>query len=231
MLRKITIFMSLILLTLSCAWAIDNPVTMLNNTMVATQNNIVKNSEKYQNDPYALLELVQKNIIPVVNTQVIAQLIVGAPKWKAATPKVREEFIKSATQMITFMYAKNIASSGKYQVTLMPFNSRDDSWKSKKLVTVNGKITNVDSEQNSDLSIKLFKKNNKWYAYDFIVAGVSILKTYQQQFIPYKTVAEMAIAANKVTYRIKKKNYPKLLDNNLAITDKTVPAKNNDKDN
>ena len=46
MLRKITIFMSLILLTLSCAWAIDNPVTMLNNTMVVTQNNIVKNSEK-----------------------------------------------------------------------------------------------------------------------------------------------------------------------------------------
>ena len=224
MLRKITIFISLILLTLSCAWAIDNPVTMLNNSMVATQNNIVKNSEKYQQDPYALLALVQKNVLPVVNTQVIAQLIVGAPKWKAATPKVREEFIESATQMITFMYAKNIASAGKYQVTLIPFNPRDDSWKSKKLVTVNGKITNIDSQQNSDLSIKLFKKNNKWFAYDFNVAGVSILKTYQQQFVPYKTVSEMVIAANKVTDRIKKKNYPKLLNNNLSKTDTTVLA-------
>lgn len=42
MLRKISIFLSLIILMVSSAWAIENPVDMLNRTIVKTQDKLIK---------------------------------------------------------------------------------------------------------------------------------------------------------------------------------------------
>lgn len=248
MLRKISFFLVLIVLTISSSWAIEDPVNMLNGTIVKTQNKLIKNAEEYKKDPYKLLKLVDNEIIPIVAPKVIAQLVVGKAKWdnagKEQIDKIREkvekqlgkdadkkqvnkevdalvsslrdqeqkEFIHSATEMLTFMYAKNVAYAGKYRLTLYPFNANDNSWEKKPIVIVNGIITNVDNNQSSDFAVKMFQKNGKWHIYDFNVAGVSILRTYQQQFAPYNNLADMTKAAEKVTTRIKKKSYPKLLD-------------------
>lgn len=217
MIRKISFLFFLMILTISSAWAIENPVDMLNETIVKTQDNLVKNAETYKQDPYKLLRLVDGEIIPIVAPKVIAQLVVGTSKWQKASPQEQEEFIHSATEMLTFMYAKNVAYAGKYRLSLFPFNKDDNSWQKKAIVIVNGKITNVDNNQSSDFAVKMFQKNGKWYIYDFDVSGVSILRTYQQQFAAYKTVAEMTKAAEKVTTNIKKKNYPKLLDKDYNL--------------
>lgn len=217
MLRKILVFLSLIILTISSAWAIENPVNMLNRTIVKTQNKLIKNADEYKQDPYKLLSLVNRKIIPVVAPSVIAQLVVGTPKWKKATPEEQKQFIRSATEMLAFMYAKNVASASKYKLTLFPFNNNDTSWESKPIVIVNGKITNIDNNQSSDFAVKMFQKDGKWHVYDFDVAGVSILRTYQQQFAPYPNVVEMTKATEKVTIKIKEKTYPKLLDKNYNL--------------
>ncbi|MDE5007163.1 ABC transporter substrate-binding protein, partial [Francisella tularensis subsp. holarctica] len=47
MLRKISIFLSLIILMFSSAWAIENPVDMLNITIVKTQDKLIKNANEY----------------------------------------------------------------------------------------------------------------------------------------------------------------------------------------
>ncbi|AEB28158.1 MlaC/ttg2D family ABC transporter substrate-binding protein [Francisella hispaniensis] len=217
MLRKISIFLSLIILMVSSAWAIENPVDMLNRTIVKTQDKLIKNANEYKQDPYKLLRLVDGEIIPVVAPSVIAQLVVGTPKWKKATPAEQKQFIRSATEMLAFMYAKNVAYAGKYKLTLFPFNKNDTSWENKPIVIVNGKITNIDNDQSSDFAVKMFQKDGKWHVYDFDVAGVSILRTYQQQFAPYPNVVEMTKAAEKVTTKIKEKTYPKLLDKNYNL--------------
>ncbi|API86168.1 MlaC/ttg2D family ABC transporter substrate-binding protein [Francisella uliginis] len=217
MIRKTSLLLFLLVLSISSAWAIENPVDMLNNTIVKTQNNLIKNAPEYKKDPYKLLRLVDNEIIPIVAPKVVAQLVVGTAKWKKATPEEQKQFIKSATEMLTFMYAKNVAYAGKYKITLFPFNKDDNSWQKKPIVVVNGKITNIDNNQSSDFAVKMFQKDGKWHIYDFDVAGVSILRTYQQQFAPYSNVADMTKAAEKVTTRIKKKNYPKLLDENYSL--------------
>ncbi|ALB01989.1 membrane protein [Francisella persica ATCC VR-331] len=217
MLRKILVFLSLIRLTISSAWAIENPVDMLNKTIVKTQNKLIKNVDEYKQNPYKLLCLVDREIIPVVTPSVIAQLVVGTPKWKKATPREQKQFIHSATEMLAFMYAKNVAYAGKYKLTLLPFNKNDISWENKPIVIVNGKITNIYNNQSSDFAVKMFQKDDKWHIYDFDVAGVSILKTYQQQFAQYPNIVEMIKAAEKVTTRIKEKTYPKLLDGNYNL--------------
>lgn len=66
MIRKISLFFFLLILSISSAWAIENPVDMLNNTIVKTQNNLIKNAPEYKKDPYKLLRLVDNEIIPIV---------------------------------------------------------------------------------------------------------------------------------------------------------------------
>jgi len=216
MIRKIIASFCLILIV-TTAWAVENPVDMLNDTIVKTQNNLIKNASEYKEDPYKLLRLVDKEIIPIVAPSVIAQLIVGTDKWKQASPNEQKHFIKSVTEMLAFMYAKNVAYAGKYRLTLFSFDKNDNSWQKKPIVIVNGKVTNIDNDQSSDFAVKMFQKNSKWHIYDFDIAGVSILQTYKQQFAPYSNVADMTKAAEKVTTKIKKKNYPKLLDKNYNL--------------
>ena len=217
MLRKISFSFMFLVIAISSAWAVQNPVDMLNKTIVATQDDLMKNAGEYQKDPYKLLALVDEKIIPVVSPEVLAQVIVGSKKWSAATASEQKEFIKSATEMLTFMYAKNVASAGKYKLTLFPFDSENTSWQKKNIVVVNGKITNTDNNQSSDFAVKMFKKNDQWHIYDFDVAGVSILRTYQEQFASFKTVAEMTKASEKVTTKIKTKYYPKMLEKNYKL--------------
>ncbi len=217
MLRKISILFVIMVVTISSAWAIENPVDMLNRTIVKTQDKLIKNADEYKQDPYKLLRLVDAEIIPIVAPKVIAQLVVGTPKWKQATPEEQKQFIRSATEMLAFMYTKNVAYAGKYRLTLFPFNKDDNSWEKKPIVVVNGKITNIDNNQSSEFAVKMFQKDNQWHIYDFDVAGVSILRTYQQQFAAYKTVPEMTEAAQKVTQKIKEKTYPKLLNKNYNL--------------
>jgi phospholipid transport system substrate-binding protein len=217
MFRKLVALFTVLALSISSAWAIENPVNMLNNTIVKTQDDLIKNAAEYSKDPYKLLALVDQKIIPIVSPKVIAQLIVGSKKWKAASAADQKTFITSATEMLTFMYAKNVAYAGKYKMTLFDFDKDNSSWQKKPIIVVNGKITNIDSEKSSDFSIKMFKKDDKWHIYDFDVAGVSILRTYKEQFKSYATVSDMIKAANKVTTRIKKKNYPKLLDKDYKL--------------
>ncbi|QLE79558.1 ABC transporter substrate-binding protein [Francisella sp. Scap27] len=217
MFRKLVALFTILTLGISSAWAIENPVNMLNNTIVKTQDDLIKNATEYSKDPYKLLALVDQKIIPIVSPKVIAQLIVGTKKWKAASADDQKAFITSATEMLTFMYAKNVAYAGKYKMTLFDFDKDNNSWQKKPIIVVNGKITNIDNNKSSDFSIKMFKKNDKWHIYDFDVAGVSILRTYKEQFKSYASVSDMIKAANKVTTRIKKKNYPKLLDKDYKL--------------
>ncbi|MDE5028359.1 ABC transporter substrate-binding protein, partial [Francisella tularensis subsp. holarctica] len=76
-----------------------------------------------------------------------------------------------------------------------PFNKNDRSWVYIPIVIVNGKITNIDNVQSSDFAVKMFQIDGKWHVYDFDVAGLSILRTDQQQFAPYQNVVEMTKAA------------------------------------
>lgn len=190
----------------------ENPVEMLNNTIVKTQDLMIKDTKLYQSNPYKLLELINEKIMPIVDPKIIAQLVVGSDKWNKATESEQNEFVKYATEMLTFMYAKNVAYAGKYKMILFNFDNND--WENKKLIVVNGKIINNSNDQSSDFSIKMFRKNieDGWKIYDFDISGVSVLETYKQQFAEYKSVPKMTKAAIKVTDRIKKKNYPNLVN-------------------
>ncbi|MDE4988401.1 ABC transporter substrate-binding protein, partial [Francisella tularensis] len=82
-------------------------------SIVKTQDKLINNANEYKQDPYKILRLVDREIIPVVAPSVIAQLVVGTTKWKKATPAEQKQFILSAKEMLAFLYAKNVAYAVK----------------------------------------------------------------------------------------------------------------------
>ena len=208
--RKILIFICLIL-SFSSVFAnqqkILNPVDMLNQNMVVTQNKIIKNTDKYKKNPHLLFKLLHSKIAPLMASNIIAQLVIGSEKWKNATKAEQQSFVKLATEMMILLYESNVANSGAYKIVLYPFT--DNSWKNKNVIIVNGKIINTINNSSSDLSINLFKnkKTSKWMIYNFNIAGVGILQTYQQQFAKYKSVIEANKAMQKIINKMKKKGF------------------------
>lgn len=158
-----------------------SPVTLLNDTIVKTQQQLVSNSNIYAQDPQKLMELIETNIMPYLATNVIAQIIVGRDKWASATPVQQKTFIQSLTNMLVNTYASSVAQAGQYEIRLTPFVN--DQWKQQRLVAVEGILAQKGSRDGSRIRFSLVRDNSgDWKVYDVSVEGISILKSYQEQF-------------------------------------------------
>ncbi|MBK2125340.1 MlaC/ttg2D family ABC transporter substrate-binding protein [Fangia hongkongensis] len=182
----------------------QNPIEMLNNSIVNTQNLLVKDSEKLSDNPEALIRIINNNIMPILATNIIAQLLVGQTVWKEASKKDKKEFIASITHMLVYTYAKNVAQAGNYKITINPFDN--DSWKKQRVIVATGRITNLQKNSSSEMSIYLLKNNKKqWRVYDLSVAGVSILDNLKAQFKQYKTLKEINTAIESKNVKLDNK--------------------------
>lgn len=158
-----------------------SPVTLLNQTIVQTQQELVQHSSVYAKDPQKLFDLIQTNIMPHLATNVIAQIIVGRDKWNSANAEQREQFIQSLTTMLVNTYASNVAQAGNYEIRLTPFTN--NQWQQQRLVAVEGILAQKGSRSGSRIRFSVLRDNSgDWKVYDVSVEGVSILKSYQDQF-------------------------------------------------
>lgn len=173
-----------------------SPVTLLNDTIVKTQQELVTNSSIYEKDPQKLMALLEANIMPHLATNVIAQIIVGRDKWSSATPAQQKIFITSLTTMLVNTYASSVAQAGRYEIRLTPF--ANDQWKQQRLVAVEGVLAQKGSRDGSRIRFSLLRDNSgDWKVYDVSVEGISILKSYQEQFQRFANLDEINKAIEK----------------------------------
>ncbi|WP_119344450.1 MlaC/ttg2D family ABC transporter substrate-binding protein [Facilibium subflavum] len=177
----------------------SDPITMLNDSIVTTQNLLVKESKMLSKNPKKLLEIIDQQVMPVLATDIIAQLLVGK-RWKKASHAQQKAFINLMKKTLVDTYATNVAQAGKYKIKIYPF--LDNSWKKKQIIIANGKIINIEKDNSgADLSIYLLKdKKGRWKVYDVSISGVSILNNLKEQFANYKTLNDInkAIEAKNV---------------------------------
>lgn len=166
---------------------LQDPVVMLENTIGKTQRLLksAKEQKIIKRDPERIIQIIHKNVMPILATRVIAQLLVGAHRWRAASGAVRSRFIALVTRMIAYSYADNIANAGKYKLVIRRF--RNKHWrigsdgKLRRLLVVRGAVVNENGDQ-SALSINLLRRGMQWRVYDLTVSGVSIMNNFKTQF-------------------------------------------------
>ncbi|WP_116964080.1 MlaC/ttg2D family ABC transporter substrate-binding protein [Fastidiosibacter lacustris] len=183
---------------------IQNPVDLLQNSIVSTQKILIDSKNTLSQDPEALIKLIDNKIIPLLAIDVIAQLLIGRERWQSASKEEQQQFITKITQMLAYSYAENIAQAENYDIQILPFSN--DSWQGQRLIIVTGKIINLQNHASSDLLIKLLKVSNKsnkeedipqWKIYDLSVAGVSILDNFRAQFKDHKNLKDINLAIEK----------------------------------
>ena len=186
----------------------NNPIDMLNSSIVTTQKLLIKDKDRYTQHHEELFQLISHNIIPVVATKVIAQMLIGRERWQKADDTQQQIFIRQLIKMLTYSYATNVAQAGHYKIKLVDF--ANDSWQKENLVVVSGSIINLQKDYSSDLRIFLLKdRQGQWKVYDLSVAGVSILDNYKAQFkseySKYNSLAEINQSIEKQNAKLKNK--------------------------
>ena len=181
---------------------IQNPATLLQNSIVVTQEQLIASKDKFSHNPKALITLIDTQVMPLLATNIIAQILIGQTRWNSASKNEQGTFIREITQMLAYSYAKNIAQAGNYKIKINAFDKNNNSWKKSTLVVVTGRIINVQNNEGSDLAIKMLLVNAKsthpeWKVYDLSVAGVSILSNFRAQFKDYKTLNDINLAIEK----------------------------------
>ena len=177
-----------------------DPVTLLQQSIVETQKTLIKSKNELSKNPKELIQLIDTHVMPLLATNIIAQLLVGKERWQAANKSEQQKFITEITQMLAYSYAENIAQAGNYDIQIFPFSN--NSWQGQRLIVVTGKIINLQNQPSSDLSIKMLNEAGKdaaakWKIYDLAVAGVSILDNFRAQFKDYKTLKDINLAIEK----------------------------------
>lgn len=153
----------------------EDPIVMLREV----STNVLQALQQHKNpkDLKGIYALVDRYILPYVDFNEMSEWVAGRTIWNKASEQTRKEFI-SAFQILvvrTYATALNSYTNEKVEFSKQPLDLN------KPRIQVSSTIVRQGKE-NIKLDYRLVKKNNKWYVYDIIIEGVSILQGFQAQF-------------------------------------------------
>jgi len=136
------------------------------------------NRQTYRNDAAKRQALVDQYILPHVDTQFAAQLVLGK-YWRTATPEQRQQFI-------TAFYHSMLANYGTAIVeftsnTLKVFPTRMSA--GEQNATVRTEMART-SGPPINVNYYMHMTPEGWKAWDVVIDGVSYIMSYRQDFQP-----------------------------------------------
>lgn len=165
---------------------VQNPVTLIQSTIDALQQQIDAGGSALANNPQKLYGVIKQTVMPYVNIDQMAGLALGPTRWRAATSTQKQEFIDQFGLLLTKTYGNALLTVSNYTITLNPL--RSNSWQTQQYVAINGLVTSKTNGKSSNLTYYLERSGNSWQIYDLAIEGVSFLKNYQDQFQSFSSM-------------------------------------------
>jgi phospholipid transport system substrate-binding protein len=153
----------------------EDPLIMLRE--VSTNVLDALHHNKNPKDLKSIYALVDKYILPYVDFNEMSEWVAGRTIWNKASEQTRKEFINAFQVLVVRTYATALNSYTNEKVEF----SKQHIDLNKTRIQVSSTIVRHGKE-NIKLDYRLVKKDNKWYVYDIIIEGVSILQGFQAQF-------------------------------------------------
>lgn len=170
------------------ATPIENPVKLLNTTVIKLQTELNHQHATLAKSPKKLYQVVKSVILPIVDIQKMAGLTLG-PKWRQATPAQQKQFIDQFGLLLTRTYSKALLSVAEYKIQISPL--RGEGWKTQKYVAVHGTVRPSSGGSPSSVTYYLVREGNTWKIYDFAVEGVSFVQNFHSQFQGFASMAAL----------------------------------------
>src|SRR5260221_56998 len=108
----------IVFLFLSCqlAFAVGSPITMLQNAANQMLSYLQQHQAELNGQPQLISGIVERVLVPQIDVNRMAGLVVGRQAWQAASPVQRQLFIAEFKKLVISTYANALASYDNDQV-------------------------------------------------------------------------------------------------------------------
>ena len=177
----------LLLLALSCVFSSgalaqtqgDDPVSLVESITGSIFADVTENLEEYTANPEALEDLIRTDLMPLLDINYSARLILGRAGRGIEKEKI-EEFATSMSNLLIDRYSKALLQfSSKIKLQVLP--QRGDL--NEKLTRVRTRVA-LPSGGEAPVDYAFRKTPEGWKAFDVVVEGISYVTTYRNQIMP-----------------------------------------------
>jgi len=138
---------------------------------------IVRKDRDIQNgNAHKAIELVDKKVLPHFNFQHMTALAVGK-EWRKATPQQQQQLTAEFKTLLVRTYSNALTSYKNQKVVYKPFKMNPGDAD----VLVRTEVLQPGSKP-VQLDYSLEKLDSGWKVYDVVVAGISLVTNYRDQF-------------------------------------------------
>jgi len=164
---------------LSAQTKADEPVSLVENITGKIFTNVTENLEEYTANPKALEDLVRKDLLPLLDIDYSARLILGRA-GRGLTKEKIDEFAICMTNLLINRYSKGLLEfSSKIKLQVLP--QRGDL--NPKLTRVRTRVRLPEGGE-APVDYAFHKTPEGWKAFDVVVEGISYVTTYRNQIMP-----------------------------------------------
>jgi len=157
----------------------DDPVSLVENITVKIFADVSENMAEYTVNPQALEELVRTDLMPLLDVNYSARLILGRA-GRGLTKEKIDEFADCMSNLLINRYSKGLLHfSSKIKLQVLP--QRGDL--NEKLTRVRTRVTLPEGGE-APVDYAFHKTVDGWKAFDVVVEGISYVTTYRNQIMP-----------------------------------------------
>lgn len=157
----------------------DEPVSLVESITGQIFSNVTENLEEYTANPSALEDLVREDLMPLLDINYAARLILGRAGRGLEKEKI-DEFATCMSNLLISRYAKGLLYfSSKIKLQVLP--QRGDL--NEKLTRVRTRVSLPEGGE-APVDYAFHKTPEGWKAFDVVVEGISYVTTYRNQIMP-----------------------------------------------
>lgn len=164
---------------LSAQTEADDPVSLVESITGQIFTDVAGNLEEYTANPEALEDLVRNDLMPLLDINYSARLILGRAGRGLSKEKI-DEFATCMTNLLINRYSQGLLHfSSKIKLQVLP--QRGDL--NPKLTRVRTRVRLPEGGE-APVDYAFHKTPEGWKAFDVVVEGISYVTTYRNQIMP-----------------------------------------------
>lgn len=178
MLRKIMIGLFVLLLSTAAMAATPDPMIMMRSMSDQMLSTLKKERANLKKDSELLYSLVNKIVVPHVDTAGMARSVLGRTVWQEATAAEQSAFIEAFKRVVVNTYSSALNAYTDETINFFPIRG---GYEGQQRIKVNSEVIRSDGPPIAvNYSLALFK--TVWKVYDLNVEGISLLQSFRAQF-------------------------------------------------
>lgn len=155
----------------------QDPQQMVVGLSTSVLDEIKARADELSDNPSAIRQFADQNILPYVDTARMARYVVGR-YWRTASEQQQQDFVEQFTLTMMRSYSQSILKLNVRSIDVAkPLPDGENR------VIVSTKVTQDDGST-AEVTYRIFKEasSGKWLIYDVVVENISLLVNFRQSY-------------------------------------------------